>query len=1210
MAGGVDKVAKAASSSKVPVKSAGGKVPGAKPGAPGKVKPGTSTAPTVAGASTPAKPATPTAPGSTGVSKPGAEKTVLGEKAQSPGVEKKTLGDPVKAGSGKNVLGEKAQSGTDKNVLGDKAQSGAEKNALGEKAPSGTDKKVLGDPDDTPAGGSETTGSPKTGTFGKLKEGVQAINSGSAGSENDSKAKQLGKDALQVGTETVKGAAQGASGGWTGAIAGAAKGLGKGVLKNKRARKLVVIALVLSVAFSPIVSIPLSLLIAIHAVNGDDSLQESSSDKVATATGVPPNELSDYAQAGDSTGVPRHMLASIAHIGNGGSFTPKYTTTGTEGASGGPGMPISVEGGTCPPTASPQVEAAIKHPRTSQSVKNLARCSFMVKPQFNEMGGVGNRGNNSKSDHPRGRALDIMITNYKKTTADGDALAAFIQKNQKPLNIKYIIWNARIWNPGRDKPDLPLNQWRSYTHPSGGGGDTLLHKDHIHVSVKDNDLGDQVDTEGVSGQTGSATSDTTSGGAETEDVAGPMAMGGGEPIQGQQADGVGPYKLDMDEIAKRAKETEGSDHEFPVITNEDAEDRVKAGEYIAKLLRENVPGDVIERHLDYGSHRVSFGNGVSGRAVPMSGDGGNEDRYNIVKRIQDEWIKGLKTLPINNIEQNAQPIFLLARSWALGVPPEAAACQALPVTQTQPWTLPVEGERVGLEFGKKFEEQYENADPFISPLRKETDTHLGVALQTGKDKPIRAPYDGKIIDDAEDYYVIDHGQDVHTVYAHVKDVKKKRGDTVVQGDVVAHTKNEVTHFQVDEKDKATDPVMFMSARGVTVGVKPGASSQQPSQSRPQSGQQVSDAVSNANAPTDTPTDTPTGGDSSAPTDGVSTFGDSFDDVDGIGRPIHLGKEELKNVSDILATGRALGANNDALVIAIMTALQESTMSYGVKNDRDSRGLFQQRPSSGWGTVEQLLDTEYATKAFFGGKNGPNYPDPPGLFDIKGWEQMTKNDAAQAVQRSGYPDAYGKWEEVAKKLVGSTTGTASCPDGMMQKSGLDNPGQNPGPLTDGGMSMEQAKQLTELYNNGDGDKVLGQQFPGGGGPAKCGSSWVKNCTSFSWYFVYKYTSWNKGYRRGDGRLVAGNVASGLGRSVSRTPKAYSIFSHGNSSASGHTGVVLAVQGDKILIGEAAYCGRSMNRGFPGRARWVKPGEWRDGGWEFADISDVVAQRGSV
>jgi hypothetical protein len=93
-------------------------------------------------------------------------------------------------------------------------------------------------------------------------------------------------------------------------------------------------------------------------------------------------------------------------------------------------------------------------------------------------------------------------------------------------------------------------------------------------------------------------------------------------------------------------------------------------------------------------------------------------------------------------------------------------------------------------------------------------------------------------------------------------------------------------------------------------------------------------------------------------------------------------------------------------------MQESSLQNLNYGDRDSLGLFQQRPSAGWGTPAQLTTTTYASKLFFGGPSNPNRGITNGLLDIPGWQSMTVTQAAQAVQKSAYPDAYAKWEASA------------------------------------------------------------------------------------------------------------------------------------------------------------------------------------------------------
>ncbi|MFB9464943.1 C40 family peptidase [Streptomyces cinereospinus] len=115
-------------------------------------------------------------------------------------------------------------------------------------------------------------------------------------------------------------------------------------------------------------------------------------------------------------------------------------------------------------------------------------------------------------------------------------------------------------------------------------------------------------------------------------------------------------------------------------------------------------------------------------------------------------------------------------------------------------------------------------------------------------------------------------------------------------------------------------------------------------------------------------------------------------------------EQIPNAKTIVATGIALKVPTRGQVVALATALQESglrNLSYG---DRDSLGLFQQRPSQGWGTAEQIQDPVYAATQFY-----------THLLKVDGWQQLTVTQAAQEVQRSGYPGAYAKWEDLATAL---------------------------------------------------------------------------------------------------------------------------------------------------------------------------------------------------
>ncbi|MCM3781055.1 muramidase family protein [Microbacterium hydrocarbonoxydans] len=126
----------------------------------------------------------------------------------------------------------------------------------------------------------------------------------------------------------------------------------------------------------------------------------------------------------------------------------------------------------------------------------------------------------------------------------------------------------------------------------------------------------------------------------------------------------------------------------------------------------------------------------------------------------------------------------------------------------------------------------------------------------------------------------------------------------------------------------------------------------------------------------------------------------------------LDAEQVGNAALIIRIGRELGVSDRAIAIGLATAMVESSMRNLSWGDRDSLGLFQQRPSTGWGSAEQILDADRSTRVFFGGAGDPNGQSTRGLLDIPGWESMRFTDAAQAVQISAYPERYGLWETQA------------------------------------------------------------------------------------------------------------------------------------------------------------------------------------------------------
>ncbi|MFC4785437.1 hypothetical protein ACT8ZV_13240 [Nocardioides sp. MAHUQ-72] len=131
-----------------------------------------------------------------------------------------------------------------------------------------------------------------------------------------------------------------------------------------------------------------------------------------------------------------------------------------------------------------------------------------------------------------------------------------------------------------------------------------------------------------------------------------------------------------------------------------------------------------------------------------------------------------------------------------------------------------------------------------------------------------------------------------------------------------------------------------------------------------------------------------------------------------GRTVTLSTEQAENAALIAAVSVQRGMPARAASIALATAYQESKLYNLEEGDRDSLGLFQQRPSQGWGSRSQVLNPYYATSAFY-----------DALEKIDGYDTMRITEAAQEVQRSGYPEAYADHEPDARVLASALTGNS-------------------------------------------------------------------------------------------------------------------------------------------------------------------------------------------
>jgi hypothetical protein len=177
----------------------------------------------------------------------------------------------------------------------------------------------------------------------------------------------------------------------------------------------------------------------------------------------------------------------------------------------------------------------------------------------------------------------------------------------------------------------------------------------------------------------------------------------------------------------------------------------------------------------------------------------------------------------------------------------------------------------------------------------------------------------------------------------------------------------------------------------------------------------------------------------------------------------LDPEQAANAALIAAVSVQRGMPAHAATIAIAASMQESKLYNLSSGDRDSLGLFQQRPSQGWGTRAEILNRHHAINAFY-----------DALAKINGWETMKVTEAAQEVQRSGYPDAYAQHEAEARVLASAFTGNSPRAFSCEIWSA---PSQSPTKLDDVGLT-DRADAVRRDLEAAFGQQSLGGFAPGG------------------------------------------------------------------------------------------------------------------------------------
>jgi cell wall-associated NlpC family hydrolase len=288
--------------------------------------------------------------------------------------------------------------------------------------------------------------------------------------------------------------------------------------------------------------------------------------------------------------------------------------------------------------------------------------------------------------------------------------------------------------------------------------------------------------------------------------------------------------------------------------------------------------------------------------------------------------------------------------------------------------------------------------------------------------------------------------------------------------------------------------------------------------------------------------------------------DSLSATNTNGETVTLNQQQLTRAATIIATGESENIPARGQMIAIMTALTESSLRVlsnagaypdssnipndGDGSDHDSVGLFQQRPAAGWGSVANLMDPVWSSRAFYGGPSGPNHGSPRGLLDIDGWASMEPGAAAQAVQVSAYPDRYAVNQPIAEKVLTTLSGVSLSSELACAQTAGDVPINLP-PGFAGDFIKAAASQLGKPYVWGGGDF----NGPTGGG---------FDCSGLVLYAAYQASGGRIRLPHYSGDQIHSGVGIPFGM---KTPGDLIFFSYPGADGPHH--VAIYVGGDRIL-----------------------------------------------
>lgn len=270
------------------------------------------------------------------------------------------------------------------------------------------------------------------------------------------------------------------------------------------------------------------------------------------------------------------------------------------------------------------------------------------------------------------------------------------------------------------------------------------------------------------------------------------------------------------------------------------------------------------------------------------------------------------------------------------------------------------------------------------------------------------------------------------------------------------------------------------------------------------------------------------------------------------------RQQLANARIVDRAATTAGLPGQATLIGLMTALQESTLLDLDHGDADSVGLFQQRPSAGWGTREQLLDPAFAAREFFTGGRGGS---PRGLADVPDWQSMAPGDAAQAVQHSAYPELYAGQEQQARAI-------AAAADIDLDRGGTP---RSPSPPSGGDCYAAEPSAAAGTTFSDGGGRLNGENPR----PPDAAIAWAEDQTdsSVDWYrqclaFVARAYGWRAS--NDDSAMDLWNESAARHAGDRRPPIGALLFWRSRTHAAGH--VALYIGGGRIVSTDILRAGR--------------------------------------